>query len=76
MESMFAGLHFDHEILVDSRVFLGTITRLHKPREYRLRKVVARMRDAFERGDLNWVKWFREANNLSNALITPHSAVS
>lgn len=61
-----------HELFVDARALFDTITTLHEPREYRLRKTVARMRDSFENGELDSVKWIDGKVNLADAL-TKHN---
>lgn len=45
-----------NELLVDSKRLDEKFTTLHQPQEYRLRKTVARMRDAFEAKELNVVR--------------------
>lgn len=75
-ESIFCGMSFRHELLVDSRALFEKIKKLHEPRAYLLRKVAARMMDGFESGDLNGVKWIQGINNLSNILTKPNTIVS
>lgn len=70
------GMGFTYEILVDSFALYDTITTLLEPREYRLRKVVARMRDAFESGDLNGVKWIQRLHGLADALTKPSTVLA
>ena len=57
-----------HKLLVDSRGLFDTVTTTHDAREYRLRKTVSRMRDSFECGDLDEVKWIRGVDNLADGL--------
>lgn len=72
LESVFQNEDFKHEILVESRALFDTITTLHEPLEYCLRKVLARMRDAFESGDLYVFKWVQGCNNLADTLTMPN----
>lgn len=75
LESVFPGMKFLHEILVDSGKLFDTITTFHEPREYFLRKVVAHMRDAFESGDLSGVKWIKSSRNMDGALTKPSTVL-
>lgn len=52
------------------------MTTLHEPREYRLRKTVARMRDSFESGELDEVKWIDGKSNLADALTKNNTELS
>ena len=47
-KSIFPHSKIKHEVLVDSRALFDTITTLHEAKEYRLRKTVTRIRNAFE----------------------------
>lgn len=67
-DSIFSRSKMRHEILVDSRGLFDTITTVHEPREYRLKKTVAKMRDAFEAGELDGVSWIDGKNNLADCL--------
>lgn len=57
-----------HQLLVDSKSLFETITTLHQTGDYRLRKVVARLRDSFEAKELNSVRWIRDSANYADAL--------
>lgn len=65
-----------HEILVDSKALYDTITTLHQPRDYRLRKTVARMRDSFDSKQLNVVRWIPGIHNFADALTKRNAAIS
>lgn len=65
-----------HELYVDARALFDTITTLHEPREYRLRKTVARMRDSFENGELDSVKWIDGKTNMADALTKSNAELS
>lgn len=57
-----------HEQLLDARALFYTLKNLHKPREYTLRKFVARMRDALEGGELDFITWIDGISNLTDVL--------
>lgn len=65
-----------HELLVDSKALYETITTLHQPRDYRLRKTVARMRDSFESKELNVVRWIPGIHNFADALTKRGTTIS
>lgn len=65
-----------HEIFVDERALFDTITTLHDPREFRLRKTVARMRDSFQCGELDCATWIDGKSNLADALIKDNPTLS
>lgn len=76
LRSILSGNEIRHELFVDARALFDTITTLHEPREYRLRKTVARMRDAFESGELDCVTWIDGKSNLSDALTKNNAELS
>lgn len=63
-------------MFVDAREVFDTITTLHEPKEYRLRKTVALMRDAFEAGGLDYVTWVYGNHNLADALTKENAELS
>lgn len=65
-----------HDLYVEARALFDTITNLHEPREYRLRKTVSRMRDAFESGELVCVAWIDGKYNLADALTKNNEELS
>lgn len=65
-----------HDLFVDGRALFDTITTLHEPREYRLRKPVARMRDSFENGELDSIRWIDGKSNMGDALTKPNVKLS
>lgn len=76
LRSILPNSDIRHELFVDARALFDTITTLHEPREYRLRKTVARMRDAYESGDLDCVKWIDGKVNLADALTKDNTDLS
>lgn len=74
--SILPKANLKHELFVDARALFDTITTLHEPREYRLRKTVARMRDAFESGELDGVTWIDGKSNMADALTKKNEALS
>lgn len=62
------GLNIPHVLNVDSKGLYDTITTLHEGREYRLRQTVQRIRDSFEAGDLDTLRWVQGAVNIADAL--------
>lgn len=76
LKSMMPRRNLKHELFVDARALFDTITTLHEPREYRLRKTVARMRDAYESGELDYVTWIDGRSNLADALTKVSPEVS
>lgn len=68
LKSIFPNTTIQHEILVDSRALFDTITTLHECKEFRLRKTVPRIRNAFESGDLDSISWVSGTKNVADAL--------
>lgn len=68
LHALFPDVDLKHQLLVDSKSLFETITTLHQPGDYRLRKVVARMRDSFESKELNIVRWIPGNQNYGDAL--------
>lgn len=58
------------KIFVDSRGMLDTIKIVHEPREYHLRKTVAKMNDGFEAGEMDGINWIDGKNSLADFLTT------
>lgn len=57
-----------HVLNIDSKGLYDTITTLHEGREYRLRQTVQRIRDSFESGELDTLKWVQGIANIADAL--------
>lgn len=76
IKSILQKTDIQHELFVDARALFDTITTLHEPREYRLRKTVSRMRDAFEGGELDCVTWIDGKWNLSDSLTKDNAELS
>lgn len=72
LKSIYASLFPDrfvrHELIVDSKLLFETITTLHQSEDYRLRKIVTRLRDTFESKELNSIKWISGSANYANVL--------
>lgn len=51
-------------IIVYSKGLYDTITTLHEPKEYRLRKTVSSMRNAFESAELDAISWIKGKKNV------------
>lgn len=66
--SLFPDLLVRHHLLIDSKFLFETITTLHQSGDYRLRKIVSRMRESFESGEPNVVRWIPGLANYANAL--------
>lgn len=69
LHAIFPDRKLKHELLVDSKSLFETITTLHQSGDYRLRKVVARMRDSFESKELNIVCWIPGSRNYGDVLV-------
>lgn len=68
MREVFPVTGIEHELIVDSKALFDTITTLHEAHEYRLRKTVTMLRDAFESGQLNCLRWLNGRYNIADAL--------
>lgn len=72
VKSCVSELHRDkaveHTLHVDSRGLFDTITTLHNGREYRLRQTVQRIRDGFESGETDAIRWVQSRANIADAL--------
>jgi Reverse transcriptase (RNA-dependent DNA polymerase) len=55
---------FESELLVDSKGLYSCISTLSNNKEYRLRRTVARIRESFDSGDLDILRWIRGIPNL------------
>lgn len=66
---LFAQTALKHEFMVDSKSLFEAITILKNPENYRLRKVVARMRDSFETAELESIDWIFEPFNYADVLM-------
>lgn len=60
--------HVPHVLSIDSKGLYDTITTLHEGREYRLRQTVQRIRDSFESGELDTLRWVQGIVNIADAL--------
>lgn len=65
---IFPGTNIEHELIVDSKALFDTISTLHEAHEYRLRKTVTMLRDAFESGELDCLRWLNGKHNIADAL--------
>lgn len=68
MRSLFPKTMMRNEIAIDSMGLYDTITTLHEGKEYRLRQTVQRIRDSFEAGDVNIIRWVPGTSNIADAL--------
>lgn len=68
LREVFPHTDIDHELIVDSKALFDTITTLHEAHEYRLRRTVTMLRDAFESGQLNCLRWLNGKYNIADAL--------
>lgn len=66
--SLFPEAPVRHHMMLGSKSLFETITTLHYTGDYRLRKVVSRMRDPFDSKELNAVTWISVSENLADAL--------
>jgi hypothetical protein len=57
---------FESELLVDSEGLYSCISTLSNSKGYRLRRTVARIRESFDRGDLDILRWIRGVLNLAD----------
>lgn len=57
-----------HILHVDSRGLFDTISTLHDGKEYRLRQTVQRIRDSFESGDIDVLRWIPTGLNFADTL--------
>ena len=57
-----------HLLNTDSRSLYDTITTLHDGKEYRLRQTVERLRNSFESGELDMIRWIPGTTNVADAL--------
>lgn len=57
-----------HILHVDSRGLFDTISTLHDGKEYRLRQTVQRIRDSFESGDIDILRWIPTGMNIADTL--------
>lgn len=57
-----------HILHVDSRGLFDTISTLHDGKEYRLRQTVQRIRDSFESGDIDILRWVPTGQNIADGL--------
>lgn len=68
MTSLFPSDKFRHVLNVDSKGLYNTITTLHEGRDYRLRQTVQRIRDSFEAGEVDTIRWVQGKANIADAL--------
>lgn len=66
--TLFPKTPLKHELNVDSNGLWDTVTTLHEGREYRLRQTVQRIRNSFESGETNVIRWIPGPLNISDAL--------
>lgn len=53
---------------VDSKGIYDTIKRLHEGKDYILKQTAQMVRDSFESGDIDMLRWVQETSNLADAL--------
>lgn len=61
------------ELVVDSFGLYGTVTTLREGKDYRLRPTVARLRDSFESGEMDRIRWIPGSKNLADSLTKYNS---
>ena len=66
--SLFPASNARHVLHVDSRGLYETITTLHDGKEYRLRQTVERIRNSFDSGELDVLRWIPGKINIADAL--------
>lgn len=69
MRSIFPYLNMRHEPNIDSNALQETIKTIYDDTEYRLRPRVQRIRDSFEAGELNIIRWIPGTLNVAGALV-------
>lgn len=57
-----------HQMVVDSKGFFETLTTLHEEKDYRLRQTVQRIRNSFQSGEMDSLKWNQGRANIADAL--------
>jgi hypothetical protein len=65
---------FESELLVDSKGLYSCISTLSNNKEYRLRRTVAIIRESFDSGDLDVLRWIRGDLNLTDGQTSPSAA--
>ena len=75
MRSIFPDMNMRHELTIDSNALQETITTLREGTEYRLRPTVQRIRDSFEAGELNVIRWIPGTLNVADALTKRNIAL-
>lgn len=68
LNALFPRHRTRHELSVDSHALNDTITTLHEGTEFRLRQTVQRIRNSFESGELNVLRWIPGTENVADAL--------
>lgn len=68
LRSLFPKANMRNEITIDSRGLYDTISTLHEGCEYSLRQTVQRIRDSFESGKVDVIRWDRGSSNVADAL--------
>lgn len=66
--SALTGCKVRHELAVGSKSLYDTDTTLHLNEDYRLRMIVQRIRNSFESGDLEILRWIPGPQNIADAL--------
>lgn len=59
---------------VESRGLYDTSNTLHSGREYGIRQTLQRIRDSFEDGDIDILRWAPSASNIADGLPKRNSA--
>lgn len=68
LNALFPRHRTRHELSVDSNALKDTITTLHEGTEYRLRQTVQRIRNSFESGEWDVLRWIPGTENVADAL--------
>lgn len=68
LRDLFPSSGIKHELCVDSRALFDTVTTLHESKEFRLRPTVTRIRDSFESGELDTLRWVAGIDNVADTL--------
>lgn len=68
LRSLFPKANKRNEIAIDSMGLYDTISTLHEGGEYRLRQSFQRIRDSFESGKVDIIRWVPCTSNVADAL--------
>lgn len=68
INAIYQGSGVRHIMHVDYRGLFDTISTLHDGKEYRLKQIVQRIRDSFEEGDIDILRWIPSGQNMADCL--------